>query len=97
MKSGDSGGESFETKNLQISAHFPLGVTTYIWLIIIAPISGKEMLRLFLDAGWTLVRITGSHHVMRKGKQTEVIPIHGNEDLGKGLERKPLKRMTEEE
>ncbi len=30
------------------------------------PLSGKEMLKLFLQAGWILTHVKGSHHQMEK-------------------------------
>lgn len=35
--------------------------------------------------GWVPDRISGSHHIMVKGKHTLSVPVHGNKDLGKGL------------
>lgn len=60
------------------------------------PLSGKEMLRLYLLKGWEIVRIKGSHYVLRKEKRTQVIPVHGNNDLKKGLEQKLLKALSED-
>lgn len=57
------------------------------------PISGKEMLRKYNKAGWTIVRQSGSHVRLKKGDEFETIPVHGNKSLGKGLERKLLKRL----
>ena len=34
--------------------------------------------------GWHVDRIHGSHFIMKKGKQTEVIPVH-NTDIPVGL------------
>jgi len=51
----------------------------------------KDLLRLMQQNGWKLVRIHGSHHVMQKDGQTEVIPIHGK-DVPTGLLNKILKR-----
>lgn len=59
------------------------------------PITGKKMLRLFLKSGWEEDRITGSHHIVKKGNKTVVIPVHAK-DLAKGLEQK-LKKILEEE
>ena len=39
----------------------------------------KDLLKLFIQNGWKVVRINGSHHVLQKDKQTEVIPIHGKD------------------
>lgn len=57
------------------------------------PISGKEMLRRYLKCGWEILRQNGSHVIVAKGKRRESIPIHGNEDLKKGLEKKLLKNL----
>lgn len=51
----------------------------------------KELLKLMLKDGWKVERIRGSHHVMQKGEQTEVIPIHGK-DVPTGLLNAILKR-----
>jgi len=59
------------------------------------PISGKEMLKKFLENGWEIVRTNGSHVMIRKGDKNETIPVHGNKDLKKGLEQKLLKRLKE--
>jgi predicted RNA binding protein YcfA (HicA-like mRNA interferase family) len=59
------------------------------------PISGKEMLRRYLKAGWIILRQNGSHVIVGKGSKRETIPLHGNQDLKKGLERKLLKNLEE--
>lgn len=51
----------------------------------------KDLLKLLQQNGWILVRINGSHHVLQKDDQTEVIPIHGK-DVPSGLLNKTLKR-----
>lgn len=52
----------------------------------------KEVLRLMLKNGWKIERINGSHHVMKKGNQIEILPVHGRE-LSKGIENKILKKL----
>ena len=52
------------------------------------PISGKELIKILNRLGWTCVRVTGSHYIMRKGYQTVVVPCH-REDLP----RKTLKNI----
>ena len=54
--------------------------------------SGKELMKRMLKDGWVLERINGSHHVMKKGNQTEIVPVHGNKDIPNGLLNKILKR-----
>jgi predicted RNA binding protein YcfA (HicA-like mRNA interferase family) len=59
------------------------------------PISGKEMLRRFIEQGREVIRRNGSHVMIRKGNRNETIPIHENKDLEKGLEKKLLKSLNE--
>ncbi len=54
--------------------------------------TGKELLHLLIQNGWELIRIEGSHHILRKGQRIEVIPVHGNKDLPKGLLNTILRR-----
>lgn len=57
------------------------------------PGSGKVLARAVERKGWTLLRVSGSHHIY--GKAGEVarlsIPIHGNAPLKLGLQRSLLK------
>jgi predicted RNA binding protein YcfA (HicA-like mRNA interferase family) len=57
------------------------------------PTSGKDMVKLLLRAGWTVVRIKGSHTILRRDGKTVVVPVHGNRDLKMPLE-KALRRQT---
>jgi predicted RNA binding protein YcfA (HicA-like mRNA interferase family) len=56
-------------------------------------ISGRELTRIVERRGWTLLRVSGSHHVY--GKPGTIvrpsIPIHGNKALKVGLLRHLLK------
>ena len=54
--------------------------------------SGKELVKLLQKAGWTIDRIDGSHYVMVKGNQTEIVPVHANRDIKQGLLHAILKR-----
>lgn len=58
------------------------------------PISGREMLKRYRKAGWSVVSRSGSHVKVGKGSLREVIPMH--KELTKGLERKLLKRLESE-
>ena len=51
----------------------------------------KDLMKLSMQNGWELKRIQGSHHVLQKGNQVEVVPIHGK-DVPPGLLNKILKR-----
>ena len=50
----------------------------------------KDLLKLLKRNGWEVVRIYGSHHVLQKGEDTTVLPIHGK-DVPTGLLNKILK------
>lgn len=54
------------------------------------PLTGKQMLALFLNDGWEIERINGSHYIMKKNGKTVVIPVHPR-DLNKRTEGKILK------
>lgn len=53
--------------------------------------TGKELIKLLKNDGWYLDRVKGSHHVMKKGNKTEIIPVH-NKDLPLGLVNSIMKR-----
>jgi predicted RNA binding protein YcfA (HicA-like mRNA interferase family) len=57
------------------------------------PMSGKEMLRLYLESGWRALRQTGSHVRLMKGGARETIPMH--RELKRGTEHDLLKRLKE--
>lgn len=44
----------------------------------------KDLLKLLQKNGWKEIRITGSHHVLKKEEQTLVVPVHGK-DVKTGL------------
>lgn len=52
---------------------------------------GKDLVKVLQQNGWRIDRINGSHHVMKKGNLTEIIPVH-NTDIPTGLLNKILKR-----
>jgi predicted RNA binding protein YcfA (HicA-like mRNA interferase family) len=56
-------------------------------------ISGKRLARLLEQRGWTLARISGSHHIYTKtGSEVRItVPIHGNKSLKAGLQRHLMK------
>jgi len=54
--------------------------------------SGKELLKKLKNAGWTVDRIKGSHHILIKGVLTVVVPVHGNSDVPKGTLNAILKQ-----
>ncbi|RKX40541.1 MAG: hypothetical protein DRP23_02805 [Thermotogae bacterium] len=58
-------------------------------------VTGKEMIQFLRSQGFNIVRIKGSHHVLRnlEGKIVTV-PVHGNETLGIGITRKILQQVN---
>ena len=50
-------------------------------------ISGQELCRVLESKGWTLARITGSHHIYAKqGSKLRIsVPVHGHQSLKIGL------------
>jgi len=53
--------------------------------------TGKELIKLLKQSGWAVDRVNGSHYIMKKGNQTETIPLH-NTDVKPGLLGAILKR-----
>jgi predicted RNA binding protein YcfA (HicA-like mRNA interferase family) len=53
-------------------------------------LTGKEFVKLLEKKGWLLKKINGSHHIFVHPKKTEIIsvPVHKNEDLKRGLQKK---------
>ena len=39
----------------------------------------KDLLKALMKDGREVIRVSGSHHVVKKDDQTEVIPIHGRD------------------
>ena len=56
--------------------------------------NGPEIVKLLQRKGWKIDRVNGSHFVMKKGNETEVIPVHGKKDLPKGLWESIRKRRN---
>lgn len=50
-------------------------------------ISGMDAVRAFERAGFVVVRISGSHHIMKKESHPHrlSIPVHAGKTVGKGL------------
>ncbi len=55
------------------------------------PMSGKEMVRLYEQNGWVVVRQNGSHIRMTKGSSHVTIPAH--RELKRGTEHGLLKKL----
>lgn len=53
---------------------------------------GKELVKILKENGWQVDRISGSHRIMVKGNITISVPVHGKQELGKGLTHAILKQ-----
>lgn len=62
------------------------------------PMTGKKLIKLMKKNGWVLDRVSGSHHVMiKEGRRSVPVPVHGNKDLPKGLLKAIMKQAEIEE
>ena len=56
-------------------------------------LSGKDIVKILESLGFSVVRIRGSHYIMRRvidgQTQTVNVPVHGNKELATGM----LKRL----
>lgn len=59
-------------------------------------ISGKKLIRLLLKNKYVALRKKGSHVFIESidGQYVTVVPIHGNEDLGRGLLKSILNDLS---
>jgi len=55
-------------------------------------VSGKELIKLLRNEGWSVDRVNGSHHIMKKGEKTISVPVHSNRDLPSGTLNAILKQ-----
>ncbi|GHU28818.1 hypothetical protein FACS1894172_18890 [Spirochaetia bacterium] len=53
--------------------------------------SGRDLIKKLMKDGWTLDRVNGSHHIMRKNSVSVSVPVHGNKDLKLGILNQLLK------
>lgn len=47
--------------------------------------SGKELVKLLLQNGWTVDHINSSHYILKRDDQTLSVPVHRNQALKPGL------------
>ncbi|MFN5388670.1 MAG: type II toxin-antitoxin system HicA family toxin [Pseudanabaena sp.] len=64
-------------------------------------ISGKKLCKIVEQKGWTLKKITGSHHIYEKLGENKIIsiPVHKNQDLKIGTLKALMKiaELTEDD
>jgi predicted RNA binding protein YcfA (HicA-like mRNA interferase family) len=57
-------------------------------------VSGREIVRALRNAGWTLERIQGSHHIMQSPDGRVVsVPVHGAKTLPVGTIKRIVDRV----
>jgi len=56
------------------------------------PVSGRTLVAVLKRKGFQVIRVKGSHHVLRHpdGRMT-IVPVHGSEEIGPGLLAKILR------
>jgi predicted RNA binding protein YcfA (HicA-like mRNA interferase family) len=55
--------------------------------------TGRELIRALKRNGWVLDRVSGSHHIMiKEGRRSVPVPVHGSRELPKGLVAAILKQ-----
>ncbi|GAA4464883.1 type II toxin-antitoxin system HicA family toxin [Nemorincola caseinilytica] len=55
-------------------------------------ITGKELIKILEKLGFNVIRINGSHYRLKHSDgRVTTVPVHGNDDLPKGLLGKILK------
>jgi predicted RNA binding protein YcfA (HicA-like mRNA interferase family) len=54
--------------------------------------TGKELIKLLERNGWTLDRVNGSHHIMKKDGMSLPVPVHANRDIPTGTAQSILKK-----
>ncbi len=54
-------------------------------------LSGKELLKLLKKNGWQVIRVEGSHHIVKKEEKLISVPVHGNKSIKNGLLNSILK------
>ena len=51
-------------------------------------LSGREVVILLQRAGFVIVRVRGSHHILKLGECSVTAPVHGNDSLPIGTLKK---------
>jgi predicted RNA binding protein YcfA (HicA-like mRNA interferase family) len=58
-------------------------------------VKARELMRRLEEAGWSLLRVRGSHHIYGKKGHTFSVPYHASKDLKKGLVIRAIKTIEE--
>jgi predicted RNA binding protein YcfA (HicA-like mRNA interferase family) len=46
--------------------------------------NGKQIIKLLTAQGFTVLRVTGSHHILGNGQRKVTVPVHGTADVKNG-------------
>lgn len=47
-------------------------------------VNGKHVIKMLRDHGFSVLRISGSHHILGDGQRKVTVPVHGASDLKPG-------------
>ena len=56
--------------------------------------TGNDIVKYATKNGGSLNRVTGSHHIISTPKGSVPVPVHGNNEIGKGLRHQILKQLA---
>jgi predicted RNA binding protein YcfA (HicA-like mRNA interferase family) len=64
----------------------------------LSQLDANRVVKAFVRLGWTVVRVSGSHHVLKaSGRATLTVPVHKGRTLKEGLVRGLLKAAEVDE
>ena len=62
-------------------------------MVRLKPVKPRQLIKLLKKLGYREVRVHGSHHIFEKGDITITVPVHGDEEIGRGLLRKIIRDL----
>jgi len=68
--------------------------------VSLRPVKAERLIRVLAEVGFKPVRRRGSHVILKRGDgRMTVVPVHGGEEIGRGLLSRVLKEagLTREE
>lgn len=45
------------------------------------PMNGKQIIKALEAAGFRVIRVSGSHHILSDGERKVTVPVHGTADV----------------
>jgi len=60
-------------------------------MIRIPRVTGSDLVAALVKAGFAVARVKRSHHFLRSGERSTVVPAHSGETIGPGLLHKILR------